>query len=294
MKALLSIAVAIAARLVGTLAAICAAAALLSQPASACTGLGIQARDGGIVTGRTLEFGADPRSQIVVFPAGTKFAGTVPSGTGLQFESKYGFAGANGFGPQNAMIDGLNEKGLYVGLFYFPGFAKYMEPTPENSAKGLAPWEFGTWALANFATVDEVKEAIAKIAVVPTYLKTLKEVPPAHYKIQDAGGNCIVIEPTDSQLKVYDNPVWAMANSPEFPWHLTNLNNYLDLTSAYPASKTIRGLKLAPFGMGGGLVGLPGDFTPPSRFVRMVIYLQNLPLSGDDSQSGEDSLPPAQ
>ena len=277
MKALPSIAIAIAARLVGTLAAVCATAALLIQSASACTGLGIEANDGGIVAGRTLEFGADPQSQIVVFPASTEFAGTVPKGTGLQFKSKYGFAGANGFGPQDAIIDGLNEKGLYVGLFYFPGCAKYMDATPENNAKGLAPWEFSTWVLANFATVDEVKAAIAKIAVLPTYIATLKEVPPAHYKIQDAKGNCIVIEPTDGQLKVYDNPVWVMANSPEFPWHLTNLNNYLDLSSAYPASKTIRGLNLAPFGMGGGLVGLPGDFTPPSRFIRMATYLQNLP-----------------
>ncbi len=260
-----------------TLAVLGTAATLLIPPASACTGLGIQAQDGGMVTGRTLEFGADPQSHIVVFPAGTEFTGTVPSGTGLQFKSKYGFAGANGFGPQDAMIDGLNEKGLYVGLFYFPGCAKYMEATSENNAKGLAPWEFGTWALANFSTVDEVRAAIPGIAVVPTYLKTLQEVPPAHYKIQDAEGNCIVVEPTNGQLHVYDNPVWAMANSPEFPWHLTNLNNYLDLSSAYPANKTIRGLNLAPFGMGGGLIGLPGDFTPPSRFVRMVIYLQNLP-----------------
>jgi choloylglycine hydrolase len=277
MKALLCKAMVIVTQLARTLAAVFAAAGLLIHPASACTGLGIQAEDGGIVTGRTLEFGADPQSQIVVFPAGTVFAGTVPEGTGLQFKSKYGFAGANDFGPKNAMIDGLNEKGLYVGLFYFPGCAKYMEATPANNAKGLAPWEFGTWVLATFATVDEVKAAVAEIAVVPTYLTTLKEVPPAHYKIQDAEGNCIVIEPTDGQLKVYDNPVWAVANSPEFPWHLTNLNNYLDLTSSYPASKTIRGLNLAPFGMGGGLVGLPGDFTPPSRFVRMATYLQNLP-----------------
>ena len=86
------------------------------------------------------------------------------------------------------------------------------------------------------------------LAVVPTFLESLKEVPPAHYKIQDAKGNCIIVEPTDGQLKVYDNPVWAMANSPEFPWHLTNLNNYLDLTPAYPAGKAIRGHNLAPFG----------------------------------------------
>jgi choloylglycine hydrolase len=277
MKPLVSIAVAITAQLAQTLAAVCVAASFLIQPASGCTGLGIEANDGGIVTGRTLEFGADPQSQIVVFPAGTEFVGTVPKGTGPQFKSKYGFAGANGFGVQNAMIDGLNEQGLSVGLFYFPGCAKYMEATPQNNAIGLAPWEFGTWVLASFSTVDEVKAAIAKIAVVPTFLETLKEVPPAHYKIQDAKGNCIVVEPTDGQLKVYNNPVWAMANSPEFPWHLTNLNNYLDLTPVYPAGKAIRGHNLAPFGMGGGLVGLPGDFTPPSRFIRIATYLQNLP-----------------
>jgi choloylglycine hydrolase len=257
-------------------AALCATSALLIQPCIACTGLSIQATDGGMVTGRTLEFGADPQSQIVVFPAGTEFVGTVPKGTGLKFKSLYGFAGANGFGVHDAIIDGLNEKGLYVGLFYFPACAKYMEPTQDNNAKGLAPWEFGTWVLANFSTVDEVNTAIAKIALVPTYLNTLKEVPPAHYKIQDAKGHCIVVEPTDGQLKVYDNPVWAMANSPEFPWHLTNLNNYIHLSAVYPASKTIRGLSLAPFGMGGGLVGLPGDFTPPSRFIRIATYLQNL------------------
>ncbi len=277
MKALLLVATAAIAQSARILALICAAAAFLNQSASACTGLSIAAGDGGLVTGRTLEFGADPRSQIVVFPADTEFTGTVPNGTGLQFRSKYGFAGANGFGVQNAMIDGLNEKGLYIGLFYFPGCAKYMEATPENNAKGLAPWEFGTWALANFATVDEVKAAIGKIAVVPAFLETLKEVPPAHYKIQDANGDCIVVEPTNGQLKVYENPVWAMANSPEFPWHLTNLNNYLSLSPTYPAARTIRGLGLAPFGMGGGLVGLPGDFTPPSRFVRIATYLQNLP-----------------
>jgi penicillin V acylase-like amidase (Ntn superfamily) len=164
-------------------------------------------------------------------------------GCGVELvQNMNGFAGANGFGVHDAIIDGLNEKGLYVGLFYFPGCAKYMEPTQDNNAKGLAPWEFGTWVLANFSTVDEVNAAIARIALIPTYLNTLKEVPAAHYKIQDAKGHCIVVEPTDGQLKVYDNPVWAMANSPEFPWHLTNLNNYIHLSAVYPASKTIRGL----------------------------------------------------
>lgn len=246
-------------------------------PNSMCTGLSIQSKDGGVIAGRTLEFGADPQSSISVFPAGTEFTGTVPTGTGLKFRATYGFEGANGFGVNDAIIDGFNEKGLYVGMFYFPGYADYMESTPENNAKGLAPWEFPKWVLATCSTVDEVKAAMAQIAVVPTFLGTLNEVPGAHYKIQDAAGNCIVIEPSGGKLCVYDNPIWVFTNSPEFPWHLRNLNNYLNLSSEYPKARTSGSLKLAPFGMGGGLVGMPGDFTPPSRFVRMAIYLHNLP-----------------
>jgi choloylglycine hydrolase len=100
-------------------------------------------------------------------------------------------------------------------------------------------------------------------------------VPDLHIKVQDPTGACITIEPRGGTLAVHDNPVRVLTNAPEFPWMLTNLNNYLNMSAAYPANQKIGDLELSPFGMGGGSRGLPGDFTPPSRFVRMAFYLQN-------------------
>lgn len=251
--------------------------ALFSAPLSlACTGVGLTAKDNGVVVGRTLEFGAPPDSSIIVYPAGSEMQGRTPTGEGLKFTTKHGFVGANGFGVDNLILDGLNEKGLVVGLFYFPGYAVYAEPTPENQAKGMGPETVSAWILGNHATVEELIENIDSIAVLPVVLPALKEVPGVHFKVEDASGRCIVIEPIDGKLVVSENPVRVLTNAPEFKWHLTNLNNYLNQTPDYPANRDLNGVKLSPFGMGAGMVGIPGDFTPPSRFVRMVFFSQCL------------------
>jgi penicillin V acylase-like amidase (Ntn superfamily) len=99
-------------------------------------------------------------SKLIVVPAGKEFSGTLPDGgKGLTYTSRYAFVGANALGLP-AILDGLNDQGLSVGLFYFPGYAKYTDVTDENKSRAIAPQEFGVWALANFATVDEVREAV--------------------------------------------------------------------------------------------------------------------------------------
>ena len=253
-------------------------ATLGGSAALACTGGALTAKDGSTVVGRTLEFGTSLNSQLVVWPQGSSFTGTTPTGdNGIKFESKYGFIGATVDKNYDMIVDGLNEKGLNAGLFYFPGYADYTKATPENTSKGISPAQFVTWVLSNFATVDEVKANIDKIAVLPVTLDLLKEVPDVHFKIQDATGKAITIEPVGGEMKVYDNPVRVLTNSPGFDFHLTNLNNYLNITSSYLGPKKVGDLTLQPFGMGGGAVGLPGDITPPSRFLRMVFYTQNVP-----------------
>jgi len=245
----------------------------------ACTGVGIQAEDGSMIVGRTLEFGTPTESSIVAIPAGTEMIGDTPKGqdTGLKFTTQYGFVGANGLGDKTLILDGVNEKGLVVGLFYFPDYAQYAEPTDENAAKGMGIETVGAWMLGSFATVEEVRDHVKDIAVLPVELPALKAVPGAHFRVVDAEGNCITIEPIGGELLVHDNPIRVLTNSPEFPWMLTNLNNYLNQTAQYPKNLDLNGLKLAPFGMGGGMVGIPGDFTPPSRFVRMTFFSQSLP-----------------
>ncbi len=261
---------------------LCCVTALVGLAISnACTGVGLTAKDGGVVVGRTLEFGAPPESSVIVYPAGSEFEGRTPTGKGLKFTSKYGFCGANGFGVDDLILDGMNEKGLVVGLFYFPGYAEYTPPTAENAAKGMGPETVGAWLLGNFATVEEVVNAIDDIAVLPVELPALNEVPGAHFKVEDASGRCIVIEPRGGKLVVTENPIRVLTNAPEFSWHVTNLNNYLNQTSEYPKNLDLNGLKLSPFGMGAGMVGTPGDFTPPSRFVRMVFFSQSLAQQPD-------------
>ena len=247
-----------------------------NTPVRACTGGALIAKDGSVAVGRTLEFGEALDSVIAVWPAGSEFAGLTPSGNkGIAWTSKYGFLGPTAATNSDMLIDGINEQGLNVGLFYFPGYAQYAEPTPENAAKGMAPAQVAAWILGKFANVAEVKENIGKIALLPVVLDLIGIVPDLHIKVQDPTGACITIEPRGGELVVHDNPVRVLTNSPEFPWMLTNLNNYLNMSAAYPANQKIGDLELSPFGMGGGSRGLPGDFTPPSRFVRMAFYLQN-------------------
>ena len=247
-----------------------------SAPVLACTGGALTAQDGGVAVGRTLEFGEPLNSVLAVWPAGSEFTGQTPTGkNGLSWKSKYGFAGPTAATHYDMLIDGTNDQGLNVGLFYFPGYAQYAESTSENSAKGMAPAQVTAWILGNFASVAEVKANIGKIALLPVVLDLIGIVPDMHIKVQDPSGECIVIEPRGGQLLVHENPVRVLTNAPEFPWMITYLNNYLNMTAAYPANRKIGNLELSPFGMGGGSVGLPGDFTPPSRFVRMAFYLQN-------------------
>jgi choloylglycine hydrolase len=132
--------------------------------------------------------------------------------------------------------------------------------------------------LANFATVDEVKKGIEDIVVVPTPAPGLGSaegiVPPAHFFIQDKTGKSIAVEPIDGTLKIHDAPLGVMVNAPTYDWHMTNLANYVNLSVDDIESKQLGAVKVEAFGAGTGLLGIPGDFTPPSRFVRAAIYSQ--------------------
>lgn len=237
-----------------------------------CTGIMLTAKDQSIVHGRTLEFGVEIDTSVVVIPRGYAFKGTIPGGTGMDYKAKYAATGAIAF-DKLSIMDGMNEKGLAVGIFYFAGFASYGEITPENKSKALAPDEFANWILTQFATVDEVKAALPNVVIAPTVVKTWGPVPPPfHYIVYDKSGKCLVIEPLKGTLVSYDNPIGILTNSPTFDWHLKNLHNYVNLTAINAKPITFRGMEIAPFGQGSGMVGLPGDFTPPSRFVRATVF----------------------
>lgn len=252
----------------------------------ACTGIQLKTLDGSYVNGRTVEFGVVIPAKMVLIPRNHPFTGKTPNGPGLSYPSKYAATGLIGFDELN-ILDGINEKGLSVGAFYFPTFASYATIDATNQTKALSPTDFPNWILTNFATVDEVRGAIEKgeAVIAPTRLEGWQDVPPFHYIVYDKSGKALVIEPIDGKLVLFDNHIGAFTNSPSFDWHITNLRNYISLNPRNVPPVKIDGTTFQALGQGSGMLGLPGDFTPPSRFVRATVFSQTaIPSKG--SQEG--------
>lgn len=241
----------------------------------ACTGIKLIAKDNSIVHGRTLEFGIDLDTSIAVVPRGHVFTGTTPLGPGMSFSTKYGTVGVIAF-DQMAIMDGINEKGLSIGTFYFPDYAGYAEITADNQCLALSPIEFPHWILSQFATIEEVRSGLSQVLIAPTISPQWgTSPPPFHYIVFDKKGNCLVIEPVKGKLVLYDNKLGILTNSPSFTWHMTNLRNFIHLTPWNAKPLKLNGLDLSALGQGSGMIGIPGDFTPPSRFIRATLFSQN-------------------
>ena len=254
-----------------------------------CTTLMITAQDGAVVSGRTMEFGFDLESNVLVFPAGTQLTGTLQDGgPGRSYTTKYGFIGANALG-YDVIVDGINEKGLYLRILYFPGWAAYNDVTSNsaNAADAMSPHEIGNWVLGTCTTIEDVRDTIGTIVLCNTVVPTLGGPGPIHLIVRDPSGKSLVVEPLEGKLKIYDNPVGVLTNSPPFDWHLTNLRSYSGLRAENVANVLLGGgLELPQLGQGNGMFGLPGDSTPPSRFVRAVAYSQ----TALQSETGPDAV----
>ncbi|MDN3508110.1 MAG: choloylglycine hydrolase family protein [Simkaniaceae bacterium] len=251
-----------------------------------CTGMLVQAEDGSSVNGRTVEFGVPLDMSLAVVPRNISFTGKTPVGNGMSYKSKYAAAGIYTF-EDVILMDGINEKGLVAAAFYFPGYASYAKVTKKNQKKALSPVDFPNWILTQFASIEEVKKGVESVIIAPTVLKNWGEAPPPmHYIVYDQSGNSIVIEPIDGSLKVYDNKLGVITNSPTFDWQTTNLNNYINLTPYNVVPHQLDKLKFTSFGQGTGMLGLPGDFTPPSRFVRAAFFS----ALATPSKNGEEAV----
>jgi choloylglycine hydrolase len=257
--------------------AIVAACALIvssvAQSVLACTGITLKAGDGSIVFGRTLEWGSfDLMSRLAVVPRGFAYATHMPDGKpGLSWQAKYGAVGIDAV-QKDMLVEGMNEKGLAVGLFYHPSFADYQPYDPALASQSLAPTDVGQYLLSNFATIDEVRAALAKVRVVPVVEPALGFAPPVHFIVTEPSGKAIVIEYLKGQMAIFDAPLGVITNAPSYDWHETNLRNYINLSPVALPGKNIADLNFKPLGGGSGMIGLPGDFTPPSRFVRAVAF----------------------
>ena len=176
--------------------------------------------------------------------------------------------------------DASNEKGLAVAGLNFPENARYF--APKSDKINLAPFELIPWLLGNFESVDEVERAIQGINIVNVNFSDRLLNTPLHWMISDKTGS-VVLEPMAEGLKIYRNPIGVLTNNPPFDLQMLLFQQYCRLSSQNPKKTFSSKVKAKPFSLGMGGIGLPGDMSSPSRFVRASFVKENSVCDGDES-----------
>lgn len=246
----------------------------------ACSNIVLKADNDDVTIGRTMEFASNLNSSIFLMPKSSNIQTQLGDSTpGMAWETKYSYLYFNGFNLKFA-VDGMNDQGLSFGYLYLPGETKYPKYSSNQAAENTIPYyHLGDWVLSNFKTVDEVKKAIKNINIVSVPLSNKEHkniVFPLHADITDANGNSIVIEFINEKVVITDNKVGVLTNSPTFDWQVKNLANFINLSPYSPESITLDGYQYSGTGQGSGMVGIPGDASPPSRFAKLAMILKTV------------------
>lgn len=168
--------------------------------------------------------------------------------------------------------DAANEKGLAIAGLNFPDNAHYFDVLP--TGYNVSAYEFIPWILCKCESLAEVKKLLKNVTITNTPFSSSMGLTPLHWMISDKSGS-IVVESMSDGLKIIDNPIDVLTNNPPFEYHLQNLNNYMHLTSTPPKNTFTQKTKLVSYGAGMGAIGLPGDSSPSSRFIRAAFNLSN-------------------
>lgn len=248
-----------------------------STCAIACTGISLTAADGSYVQARTIEWAKGAlKSEYVIIPRNQVLQSYTPSGdNGLRFTARYGVVGL-AVETKEFIAEGINEAGLSAGLFFFPRYGSYQPYVEAQNDRTLADMQVVGWMLSQFATIDELQQAIKDVRIVGL-------VPSAvvHWRIGEPSGRQVVMEIVGGNVRFYENSVGVLTNAPGFEWQLANLENYVNLRPGSATSYTLGQQTLQPIGGSSAMLGLPGDFTPPSRFVRAAFFRNTAPQRAD-------------
>ena len=238
----------------------------------ACTAVDIQAKDGSIVAGRTMEWAYPMAWELLYIPVGSDYKLNAPDNLKLApipIKSKYGVVAIASGLASDAILDGQNSAGLAFSGNFLPGFTQYQEVSKKDKYY-VSIFDFGKFVLGNFATVAEAKSELSKYKVwTPPKSPTLPTPPTLHVLLTDKSGQTLVIEFINGQMKFFDKTAGVLTNAPTYDWHLINVRNYLNLSNnAVGQINSLSHGNVTELGQGGGAIGLPGDYTPPSRFIR--------------------------
>ncbi|MFG1346462.1 linear amide C-N hydrolase [Xanthobacter autotrophicus DSM 431] len=250
-----------------------------------CTALVYSDATGKNYLGRTLELTVDLPYQLAFFPVDFAVTSEVSGHPALAYTLAHRFLAitmpARVPTPDAPLgladlkvIEGLNDEGVTFSVLSYPSAAGGQQSADVTRA-ALAASDLGSWVLGRFATVAEVKAALAAQPVFLEALSILRgAVSPFHYVVNDASGASLVIEFHKGEMTLYDNPVRVMTNGPRFDWHLTNLDNYTFLSNVDRSTATFGSYEARQPDSGVATAGLPSSSTSVGRFVRAVYYAQ--------------------
>lgn len=233
--------------------------------------------------GRTLDYEFSYGEEIAVTPRNYAFDFRH---TG-KLESHYALIGmAFVVGGYPLYYDAINEKGLGMAGLNFVGNAVYEEALPEGETDQdqVAQFEFIPWILTQCASVKEAREKLSKMKLTGTPFSEQLPSAQLHWMIADKAA-CIVVESMQDGLHIYDNPVGVLTNNPPFPGQMFALNNYAGVSRKQPESTFAGVLQLDAYSRGMGGMGIPGDLSSQSRFVKVAFTKLNSISGEDESES---------
>lgn len=242
-----------------------------------CTAIGLKTRD--YYFGRNLDLEYSFNEKVVITPRNYKFDFLEEKQSNNHF-AMIGMATVIDDYPLYA--EACNEKGLCIAGLYFPGNAQY-----HSSKKGkinLAPWELPSYFLGKYASVSEIKEIINDLNIVNISFNENLQVAPLHWMISDKNES-ITIESMADGLHVYDNNIGVLTNNPPFNFHQENIRQYMKISAKTPENSFSKELNLNSFGQGFGMLGIPGDTSPASRFIKAAFLKHNSVSKSDECSS---------
>lgn len=229
--------------------------------------------------GRSMDLEYHFNEKVVITPRNYEFK----LKSGKVFRTKYAFVGsATVVDHYPLYAEATNEKGLSIAGLRFPENAYYQEI--KKGKINLTPYELIPWILGNFSSIEELYPALERLNLTDIAFHESMEVTPLHFMVSDQEMN-ITLEPMEEGLKVHLDQFGVLTNNPPFPYHVTNMNNFLNLTPDLTDNRFSSKIKLNPYGLGMGAIGLPGDNSPSSRFVRVAFNLLNSVCEEDEESS---------
>ena len=169
-------------------------------------------------------------------------------------------------------FEATNEKGLSMAGLNFPENAVYYDFAEEKY--NVTPFELVPWILAQCSCIDEAKALLGKINLVNVDFSEQLPLSPLHWMISDNKFS-LVVEPLKNGLKIYDDPFEVLTNNPPFEYHYTNVSNYMGLCIGHATSQFRESIPMKNYSLGMGALGLPGDFSSTSRFIRALFVKEN-------------------